>query len=469
MPPVINTPQNPHDNTSPVVLTQDNYADPFELATVVNAREGVPQDILDQVWTDCRKMTKDSWLGFLDMFQMTMPVTTDFVQFVETTSPDYVVDDDGAVTRAGNDFTIDWSLVEGYTVGEDAFFYRVNDVVAVYDDTGKKELGVITAIDKSNNTFTALCRNGANWTVALTNLTIDVNGSDFDKGSCGPEGLMQHRKTKSKILKLQTVKDAMESKGGERYSFCFSSGEVMWYEENSVELHRRLNEKVAKTLMNDIESVDGSGAHGVGKYGTEGLFQNIKENGIDISGYLETVADMEALTTYYDSLGFNGDKEFVIHCNTIQYRFLEKIAVARGVDLGVTVNIEYDGGSTQNMSNFGFKSVTIDGYVFHFSKWGLTDGNSPFGKKRITEAQPKAIIMPMGEVPTMVNGKEMNVPYIFKLYQTFPEHGQNSMVRTFLTGAFAPTPTNDCEYEKITKSTTVAIAVVCPEAIAIVS
>ena len=465
----VNTPVNPHDNTSPVVLTQQNYADPFELATLVNAREGVPQDILDQVWTDCRKMTKDSWLGFLDMYQMNMPVTTDYVQFVETTSPDYTIDDDGAVVRAGEDFTIDWSLVEGYTVGEDAFFYRVDDVVAVYDDTGKKEMGVISAIDKANNTFTAKCRNGAAWTVATTNLTIDVNGSDFDKGSCGPEGLMQHRKTKSKILKLQTIKDAMKSTGGERYSFCFSSGEVMWYEENSVELHRRLNVKVAKTLMNEIESVDGSGAHGIGKYGTEGLFQNIKENGIDIQGYIETEADLEALTTYYDSLGFNGEKEFIVHCNTQQYRFLENIAVERAVNLGVTVNIEYNGQSLENMGHFGFKSVTKDGYTFHFSKWGLTDGNSPFGKKRVAAAQPKAIIMPVGEVPTMVNGKEVNVPYIFKVYQSFDQYNHGGMVRTFFTGAFAPTPTSDCEYEKITKSTTVGIAVVCPEAIAIVS
>ena len=221
--------------------------------------------------------------------------------------------------------------------------------------------------------------------------------------------------------------------------------------------------------MNEIESVDGSGAHGIGKYGTEGLFQNIKENGIDIQGYIETEADLEALTTYYDSLGFNGEKEFIVHCNTQQYRFLENIAVERAVNLGVTVNIEYNGQSLENMGHFGFKSVTKDGYTFHFSKWGLTDGNSPFGKKRVAAAQPKAIIMPVGEVPTMVNGKEVNVPYIFKVYQSFDQYNHGGMVRTFFTGAFAPTPTSDCEYEKITKSTTVGIAVVCPEAIAIVS
>ena len=185
---ITSTPQNPHNNTAPVVLNNDNYADPFALATLINAQQGLPKDALDQVKSDCASLVIDSWLGFLDMFQMNFGFETDYIQFVETETPDYVIDDDGAVTRATNVFTIVPANIEGYESGEDYLFFRVDDVIAVYDDSGKVEMGVITVIDKAGDNFTAVTRNGAAWTVDTTDITIDVTGSDFDRASCGLMG-----------------------------------------------------------------------------------------------------------------------------------------------------------------------------------------------------------------------------------------------------------------------------------------
>ena len=462
-------PQNPFNNATPALFTTENYADPFEIATLVAGRDGVPQEVLDQVHSDCMSIAKDSWLGFLDMFQMNIPFVTDFVQFVESETPDYVIDDDGAVTRVGNDFTIDWSAVEGYNAGEDAFFFRVDDAVMIVDNT-KKEHGVITAVDKANDTFTAVCRNGAAWTVAAANLTIDVTGSDFDKGSCGPEGLLELRKKKSTVLKLQTIKDAMKSEGGKRYGYCLdaANGEYAWYDENTLKLKKRLNKKVAKTLMVEIESVDGSGAHSAGKYGTKGLFQKLEEEGLLQSGYITTEADLEAITTYWDSLGYNGDKEFVAHVDTQQYRLLEALAGTMANRLNVELSVVL-GNTPDNYMKIGFNSLTKDGYTIHFSKWGLTNGNSPLGKKRIKDVMPKGIIMPMGSVSTMINGQERKLPYIFKMWQNLPLI-QSGMVRTFFEGAGANIngKGSSCEYLKVSKSTTVGIAVPCPEAITLV-
>ena len=107
----LTTPANPHNNITPNILNDSTYRDPFELLTEVQGRAGLPEEVLDQVYTDCTQLTKDSWLGFLDMFQMNMAFTTDYVQFVEHETPDYVIDDDGAVTRSTNVFTLDWSAV----------------------------------------------------------------------------------------------------------------------------------------------------------------------------------------------------------------------------------------------------------------------------------------------------------------------------------------------------------------------
>lgn len=455
--------QNPHNNVTPNMLTQDNYTDPIALAAKIAGRRGLPQEQLDKVYTDCEDLVKDSWLGYLDMFNMNFPITTNSLEFIETESPDYVIDDDGAVTRTANVFEIDWTAVQGYEAGEDAFFFREDDVIAIYDDT-KEELGVITAVDKANNQFTAVCKDGANWTVGTANLTIDVTGTDFDRASCGPEGLMELRKKKSRVLKLVTIKDAMQASGGERWAFEDENGDVDWYDENTISLMKRLNTKVAKALMRERESVQGSAAYSAGKYGTQGLFDNLEKNGLLSTGYISTLAHMQAITAYWEEeLGFK-QTEFVAHVDRTQYRFFEQIAKEIATNLGIQLQAVLNNDNS-NYSRFGFHSLTVDGYTIHFTKWGLTSGNSPFGKNRVTAKMPKGIIMPTGTVKTMINGREENVPYIFKVYQDLKGHGPNSggMIRTFLSGGF--NGDGDCEYSKITKSTTVGIAVPCPEAV----
>lgn len=463
---VLTKPTNPHNNVTPNMLTQDNYTDPIALAAKMAARRGLPQEQLDKVYTDCEDLVKDSWLGFIDMFQMNVGIKTNSLEFIETETPDYVIDDDGAVTRVANVFTVDWSAVQGYETGEDAFFFRVEDTVMVVDDSGKKEIGVITAIDKATDSFTAVCRNGAAWTVATSDLTIDVTGSDHDRASCGPEGLMELRKKKSRTLKLITIKDAMKASGGERWAFEDENGDVDWYDENTIALMKRLNDKISKSLMNEIESVTGSGAYTAGKYGTQGLFDNLEKNGLLSTGYITTETQLRAITEYWDTLGYK-NKEFIAHVDRIQFRAFEVLAGTLITSLGAQINVNLDN-KLDNYSRFGFVSLTIDGYTIHFSKWGLTDGNSPLGKTRIKDVMPKGIIMPVGTVKTTINGQEMNVPYIFKAYQDMAGMGVNSagMIRTFLSGGF--NGDGDCEYSKITKSTTVGIACPVPEAVTII-
>lgn len=465
--PITSKPQNPHNNVTPNMLNVDNYSDPFAIAQLMQSKAGLPTEILDTVHSHCKEIMEDSWMGFIDMFQMSIGFETDYVQFLETAMPDHVIDDDGAVTRAGDDFTIDFTAVEGYTAGEDAWFYRENDVILVADDNGNSENGVITAVDKANNTFTAVSRDGATWSVDTSNLSIVIIGGDWDKGSCGPEGLLELRKKISHVLKLVTIKDKMEATGGTRYAYCVggkgASKEYAWYDENQIMLRKRLNKKVAKALLNETESVDQSGAYNAGKYGTKGMFQNIEENGIVHTDYITDIADLEAITDCWDELGFNGKKDFIAHVDNTQYRHLEKLAVLCLKDLGLDVKLDVCCNGF-DLSKVGFSVLQKDGYRIFFSKWGLTEGNSPLGKNRIKDVMPKGIIMPMGTVPTTINGVERNVPYVFKAYQN--QMKKPGMIRTYLTGGF--NGDGDCEYDGTSKSTTVGLAVVCPEALVLI-
>jgi len=463
---ITSTPQNPHKNTAPIMLDTSEYSDPFEIAQLLKSKTGVPTEVLDRVHSDCHKKMKNNWIGFLDGYNMNIEFDTDYVQFTQSEQPDYVITE--GVTRAGNTFTIDWTQVDGYEVGQDAFFYRVDDVVAIYDDAGNEEFGVIESVDPATNSFVAKSREGADWSVDTSNLTIDVNGSDFDKMSCAPDGLLELRKTTSITCKLQTVKDSMKkTAGGKQYKICIEKDLYKWYSDNTLALDRRLDIKVAKTLMKEVESKDGSGAYLNGKYGSKGLFQNLRENALVHSGYITDVAGVQAITEYWDSLGFEG-KEFIAHVDNVQYRYFEKIASAYATALNIQLSVVL-GNTPDNFMKIGFSSLTIDGYTIHFSKWGLTTGNSDLGKKRIKNVMPKGIIMPMGTVETTINGKERQVPYIFKMWQNLPLV-QNGMVRTFFEGAGANIDKkgSSCEYLKISKSTTVGIAVVCPEAICLI-
>lgn len=457
-------PTNPHKNTAPYLLDDSSYNNPYDVLAALQAKEGVPDEIYDRVVSHCQDLTKESWLGFFDMYQMNIGFETDYIQFVEHETPDWVIDDDGAVTRSGNVFTIVPANIEGWTSGDDYFFFRVDDVVMVVDNAGVKEMGVITAVNKGSNQFTAVCREGANWTVDTSNISIDVTGSDHDRASCGPDGLLELRKTRTHILKLIEIKEAVKFSKGKLFKYDLENEEVAWYDENTIRCEKALNHKVAKTLMLDTESADGSGAHSAGKYGTKGLFQKLQEDGVLKTGYFQTEADIEALTDYYDELGLI-TKEFVIHCDTQQYRYLEKIAAEIATNLGVELGLVLNN-NPDNMMAVGFRAFMKDGYTFYFSKWELKNGNSPLSKSRIKDVMPMAIIMPKGNVKTKIMGKEMEVPYIFKAYKN--KELMPGMIRTFFTGGFAKPSTNDCEYLKVTKSTTVAIGVPCPESVVIV-
>lgn len=464
--PIQSQPQNPHNNTSPTLLLgKDNYTDPITLAAEMQDRSGLPKEMLDKVFTDCEKLVKQSWLGFIDMFNMNVAVRTKTLNFVETETPDYTIDDDGAISRAGEVFTIDPTAIEGYEVGEEYFFFRENDTFLVADDT-TAERGVITAVDKANNQFTAKTRDGAAWTVGLTNLSILPLGSDFDRASCGPEGQMIQRKRKSRTLNLVTIKDAIEAAAGKRWAYEYEE-EVAWYDENTLALMMRLNKKIAKTLMLDIQSKSGSAAASVNKWGTEGIFDNIEQNGLYHSGYITDLSNLEAIIEYWDGLGFD-NKEFVAHVDRQQYRYFETIAGQIASQLGIEQHVVLDN-KDNNYAQFGFSALKKDGYTIYFSKWGLVDANSPLGKNRIKDHIPKGIIMPMGLVETEINGEKMEVPYIFKVYQdeslTIPT-APAGMIRTFLSGGH--NGDGDCEYSKITKSTTVALACPVPEAITII-
>lgn len=456
-----NQPANPHRNTPPMVLTQGGYTDPYQVV----GQSGLPKEVYDTVVGHCREMMSEDTLGFLDEFQMTKSFRTDYVEFLETTTRDQVIDDDGAVSRSGNVFTIVPASIDGWEAGEDYFYFKVDDSIYVVDNNGLMEQGVITAVNKGANQFTAVSMDGAAWAGLTTNISIDTMGSDFDRCSCGPEGDLELRKTTSRFLKLATSKKAMKTCGGKRYAWCLD-GEWKWYDENKMRVRKALNKEVSKKLLISIQSVDGSAAHAVGKYGTQGLFDNVKENGATFTGYITTEAELRTVTAYWDSLGLKR-KEFVVQADTTQYEYLEVIAAGLADRMNVTVQINMEN-RLDNYARFGYTSMDIAGYTIHFKKWHLTDGNSSFGKNRIKAAMPKALFIPMGTTTSKINGVEQTVPFIFKAYQVFPEFNQNNMVREFLTGAFAPTPTNDCEYEKLTLSTTVGLVVICPELFVIV-
>ena len=91
-----NTPTNPHKNTPPMVLTKDNFTDPY----LVVGQDGLPKEIYDQVVNHCKEMISDDALGFLDAFDMTKAFQTDYVEFLETSTRDQVLDDDGGSNKS---------------------------------------------------------------------------------------------------------------------------------------------------------------------------------------------------------------------------------------------------------------------------------------------------------------------------------------------------------------------------------
>jgi len=458
-------PTNPHHNAPPVVIDQSGFTDPVVLAQLAQSQYGgLPKEAMDRITVDIKKLTDNNFLAFLEAYGMTLPVKSDTIVFVESTTPDRTIDDDAAVTRSADEFTIDWSAVEGYVNGDDSFFMKVNDNVTATDNTGKEEYGVITSIDKANNKFTAKCSDGASWTVDTQNLTLTFGGNDYGPGTCAPDGDLELRRQETRTQKLQTIKHAKDYKKGAKYAFCFNDGKtVKWYDKTMFELKDELNNKVNTTLLVAHESATGSGAYGAKKYGTLGLFQNIKTNGLWWNGYVTDVAHVKTILDYYTTLGIK-TKQLMWWVDSTQYDYLEKIAVDYAKNKGVDVSIILEA-KDELILKFGFKGFDMNEYEIRFKKWGLTDGNSPFGKKRIKGAMPKGMIVPIGLVPTVINGEKKDVPYLFKVYKD--EELKPGQVRYYQDGGWLGN--GSCEYAKLSASTTVTLVTPVPEALTIIA
>lgn len=458
-------PTNPHHNAPPVVIDQSGFTDPVELAQLAQSQYGgLPKEALDALVVDIKKLTDNNFLAFLEAYGMTLPVKSDTVVFVETSTPDRTIDDDAAITRNADEFTIDFSAVEGYTAGTDSFFMDVNDNILVADNNGKEEYGVITAIDKANSKFTAKCSDGATWTVDTDNLSVSFVGNDYDPGTCAPEGNMELRKQDTRTQKLQIIKHSKKYAKGEKYAFCFNDGKtVKWYDDTMLKLKSELNEKVNTTLLVAHESKSGSGAYGAKKYGTLGLFQNIKTNGLWWNGYVTDVAQVQTILAYFTDLGLK-TKQLMWWVDDTQYNYLEKIAVDYAQSLGVNVDIILEA-KDELILKFGFKGFDMNGYEIRFKKWGLTNGNSPFNKKRIKDAMPKGIIVPVGLVPTEINGERKEVPFLFKVYKD--EELKPGQVRYYQDGGWLGQ--GSCEYAQLSASTTTTLVTPVPEALGIIA
>jgi len=67
---ITHTPQNPQRNTTPAHMSTSNYSDPFEVKALVESYGGLPKQSFDRIETDIKDIVEDSWLGFLDYYNL---------------------------------------------------------------------------------------------------------------------------------------------------------------------------------------------------------------------------------------------------------------------------------------------------------------------------------------------------------------------------------------------------------------
>lgn len=363
---------------------------------------------------EAKKYGYDTYAGFLMASGNEITVPAEQISWKEELSNSNVIQvvGENLVSRTGNDFTINASAIpsDPYDIDtcrpENAqFFTVVGQRFLAVDNTGERNVGVVTSISTDGKTITADIRGEeADWTVATTNLDIIFLNQNL--GHCEPPSCIGY-KNYSPTYENSFVKDAVCVDYCEE-TLIAEGGWEAFPEEQFGEFTFTPNQRNDDALMRLTKQTDASlawevrtpksVADAVGEpQGMKGIFQQLDERALKIEGELTTLDDLVTLSTFLK-------KQEVYECyldaTPSQYGKLMKI---------MTANVSIQWNPFENhqgdLMYLGYKGIDVYGVKIMFREWkGLSGrGSEKLGKKY------HYVITPADTVNVTLMGKKRNL------------------------------------------------------------
>ena len=241
---------------------------------------------------------------------------------------------------------------------------RKNDVVLVAGD-----IRAFVA-DVTGGVITLVALDGSTLSSALDDTELPVIGNLFAQGSNQNEGHFESNVVKytNPYMIMKEVYKVSGSAATNIGWIDLGNGDYRWYIKSESDTRQRfLDKREMMLLLGQTTSAV------AGIPGSEGYFSAIEKRGMVQGGYIQTLADVDAIVKEMDKQG--AAKEYALYVNRTQDLYLDDL-VATGLSTGFNSSgVAGQFGSFNNdpemAIKLGFRSFSRGGYTFHKHDWKL--------------------------------------------------------------------------------------------------
>lgn len=260
-------------------------------------------------------------------------------------------------------------------------YLRVNDVILI-NGADRFIVTAITAGEFSqtatagatavalNGTLSVEIPSGAVGVIA----NVPIVGNLFAQGSDQNQGYLE-----SDVVKRNNpymiLKETYKVTGSQATNIGWinlGNGDYRWYIKSEQDTRKRFLDKREMMMLLGVRNTNSVAINGAIE-GSEGYFAAIENRGIVNSGYIQTLADVDAMVTEFDKQG--SAPEYAMYVNRAQDLYLDDL-IARGLAstaAGVTIGSQafgtFDNGAAA--VKLGFTSFKRGSYTFHKQAWKL--------------------------------------------------------------------------------------------------
>jgi len=290
-------------------------------------------------------------------------------------------------------------------------YLRVNDVVLI----GGVDRFIITAVSyggaatgspvfggEASQTATAfasavaLSSAGLTASAAAASATLPIVGNLFAQGSDQNQGYLE-----SDVVKRNNpymiLKETYKVTGSQATNIGWinlGNGDYRWYIKSEQDTRKRFLDKREMMMLLGVANTNNVSINGAIE-GSEGYFAAIENRGMVNSGYIQTLADVDAMVTEFDKQG--SAPEYAMYVNRTQDLYLDDL-IARGLAsaaAGVTIGSQAFGAFDNGAAavKLGFTSFKRGSYTFHKQAWKLL--NEP---TLLANSVYKGVAIPMATV-----------------------------------------------------------------------
>jgi hypothetical protein len=268
-----------------------------------------------------------------------------------------------------------------------AKYLRKNDVVLL----NGVERFIVTDIDASitstSVTATAIIKPLASGGlvgafVASAQVQVPIVGNLFAQGSDQNSGFLESDVVK-RTNPYMILKETYKVTGSQATNIGWinlGNGDYRWYIKSEMDTRKRFLDKREMMMLlgvqntNNVSIVDSNG-RSASIEGSEGYFAALENRGMIHGGYIETLADVDAMVTEFDKQG--ASPEYAMYVNRKQDLYLDDL-IARGLATSMTANPTIGSQAFGAFGNdpaaavkLGFTSFKRGSYTFHKQAWKL--------------------------------------------------------------------------------------------------